>query len=338
MKLAIVIAATKSYTYAMKSQAKRIAACLRLYPVADYKVFLCGDAHIETVAAWWHRELPNTQALVLGDLEEGGENYKQAAQLRIARMRSAMHEAALKWGADFVWSLDSDVLPPINALRAMHTALQFDGGWYQVAFCTYPNDMYLGGFGTPQQTILPNVYDDERELPAELKAEGDDLEKSFKSGVSTPEMLERMDALRKRIQELPPKGNVFALNGAEYRRRGWLEHAYPGIGIGAIVPSDWSGFGCNLMTRHAVELARFEGYTGEGTEDLFINWMRWHPAGIRICVIPHAPADHVLWRAKKKDAPKDAPEYEHLMPYHEATGECRGHLRTRRVKWEPELF
>ncbi|OPZ54897.1 MAG: hypothetical protein BWY91_01388 [bacterium ADurb.BinA028] len=67
-----------------------------------------------------------------------------------------------------------------------------------------------------------------------------------------------------------------------------------------------------------------------GTEDLFVCWRRWHPAGLRINVITHCPCDHVIWEKKKGGS---ATEYNHIVAYHEHRGEARGHLRTRTVPW-----
>jgi len=53
----------------------------------------------------------------------------------------------------------------------------------------------------------------------------------------------------KRIEKYPPKSNVFVANGKKWRRRGWFDFAYPAIGKGAIVPSDWCGFGATMMNK-----------------------------------------------------------------------------------------
>jgi hypothetical protein len=87
------------------------------------------------------------------------------------------------------------------------------------------------------------------------------------------------------------------------------------------------------MTARALELAHFEGYDGGGTEDLFIGWHRWHPAGIRQAVLPHCPADHVIWSKKKGGSPE---EYTLHHVYHEQEGECVGHLRVRQSPWRAE--
>jgi hypothetical protein len=106
-----------------------------------------------------------------------------------------------------------------------------------------------------------------------------------------------------------------------------MDFAYPGIGKGAIVPSDWCGLGCTLLSAKALALAEFSGYDGRGTQDLFLCWHRWHPAGLRIACVPHCVADHV-----KRD--KDG-KIVHYRAYHETEGEYRGHLRVRQQEWMP---
>ena len=100
-----------------------------------------------------------------------------------------------------------------------------------------------------------------------------------------------------------------------------MDAAYPGIGRGAILPTDWVGLGCTLMNRRALDLATFEGYSLKGTQDLFLCWNRWHPAGLRLAVIPHVLCHHV-----KRD--KQDPEKLILWrAYHEPSGDFAGHLR-----------
>jgi len=41
-------------------------------------------------------------------------------------------------------------------------------------------------------------------------------------------------------------------------------------------------------------LAIFDGYDGRGTEDLYVCFHRWYPAGLRIGAIPHSLCDHVI--------------------------------------------
>ena len=267
------------------------------------------------------------------DLSES--NYKEKAQIIIATLRSAAFTAARAWNADLCWSLDSDTLPPANALQCMLDSLAFDKGYYSIATCPYPNEAFLGGFGTPFHPIAEDFLEVERILPDDLKAETESLKKEASESKATEpskEWIDRKKAAEAKIKECPPEGNVFFLNGKYgYRRRGWLELAYPGIGRGSMVPSDWCGFGCTLMSKRALAFADFDGYSGEGTEDLFIVWRRWWPAKLLINVIPHCPCDHVIWARKKGG---NDGEYTLISSFHEEFGECVGHLRTRKSPWK----
>ena len=335
--LAITVCATKSYRYAMRSQAHRVAACLSYAERKEADVVLVGDDSIEEVGNEWHRILGfPVRILKMHGLTENGANYKNEAQLRIAAMRTEMFNATRH--ADLVWTLDSDVLPPPNALRCMEDVLRFDRGYYQVAFCTYPNSGPLGGQGASLASVMaPNIYEDERKLTKEVKAEKRDLNKAFRAvprGQPIPqELKDRAEKLRAAIEACPPVGNIFTLQGRRWRRRGWLDHSHPGIGLGAILPSAWAGFGCNLHTRKAADLCDWTGYDGSGTEDVYIQAFRWNPAGIRVAVIPHVYCSHVLARFKKDG------EKGHVMlhAYHEQDGEMQGHLRTREQPWTPEF-
>ncbi len=186
--------------------------------------------------------------------------------------------------------------------------------------------------------MAPNVYDDERAVPDDLKARRTALETAFAAlagAAPSEELRAESEAVRKALEECQPDGSVFARNARRWRRRGWLEEAYPGVGLGAVVPSAWSGFGCNLMTRAAADLCDWTGYDGQGTEDVFINRFRWAPAGVRIACITHAPCSHVL-RSTKRDA--GAPEtFTCRHAYHESGGEFAGHLRVRDVPFQPEF-
>jgi hypothetical protein len=337
MNLAITVCATKRYRYAMRSQAYCIAACLNYAQIVEPPlVVLVGDDSIPEVASEWETILGvpvQTVMLALDDTK--GVNYKREAQMRIAAMRRASIHATR--GARQVWILDSDVLPPPNALQCMQDMLRFDRGFYDVAFCTYNNGAYMGGYGLPNGSpMAPNVYSDERDIPADLKAETDALSAELKPGVHpTGEQLAKVEALKKRIEDCAPKGNVFERNAKGWRPRGWLEEAYPGVGLGAVVPSAWSGFGCNLLSRRAADMCDWTGYSGDGTEDVFINAFRWGPAGVRIACIAHAPCSHVLRSTKRSDT--DPETFTCLSAYHEPGGDSRGHLRTRPIPFTPEF-
>ncbi|OPZ54898.1 MAG: hypothetical protein BWY91_01389 [bacterium ADurb.BinA028] len=343
MPFVVTICATASYTYAMLTQARRVCANIStagIHP-KDVVIILVGDnsAALKRVLDAYKDHIPLATHIHIPVVygPDNATNYKEEAQLLIAKMREAAHAAARALNAEQCWSLDSDVLPPANALRCMRTMLEFDNGFYSVSTCPYPNTAFLGGFGTPEHPIAEDFLPHERKLPPELKAEFDANEAESKALTEppSPEQLARWDATNKKIRECPPDGtiwDVIAKHG--WRRRGWLDNAYPGIGRGAVVPSDWCGFGCTLMNREALALADFAGYEGHGTEDLFVCWHRWHPAGLRINVITHCPCDHVIWDRKKEGG--DATKYNHIVAYHEQRGEARGHLRTRSVPWKPE--
>lgn len=343
--LAITICATASYTYAMKAQARRVAACVNMEQgITSGKVILVGDDSDElmSVLRFYSELLPPHWSvdLVSGNFEDGLKNYKNPAQLVIARMRSRAFDAARRFQADICWSLDSDVLPPPNALRCMRAMLDFDGGYYSVSTCPYPSQGggdFLGGRGTPQNPISPDVYDDEREIPEELQERmkvvkhGPVEQATVWSALPLEEWKTERDAVSEEVKKCKPLGNVFALNAKGWRKRGWMSSAYPAIGKGAVVPSDWCGFGCTLMNRQALALAQFDGYDGAGTEDLFVCWKKWHPAGLRINVIPHAPCDHVIRNPKKPGY------FVHLMTGHEKSGECEGHLRMEPRPWYQQV-
>ena len=171
--------------------------------------------------------------------------------------------------------------------------LRFDDGYYDVSFGVYVSQGgggIMGGRATDQNWILPNWYEDEKE--------------QGKDG---------------------PKGNVFKLNAEKWRKRGWLEWAYPEVGRGAALESDWMPMGNNLFSKKALNLVDFTGYQGKATQDLFCYFRRLKPHGIRLCVVPHALSHHVV---RRKDEAGNT-TYKVLFMYHEPSGEFEGHLRHR---------
>lgn len=340
--LIITICATKSYTYAMKAQARRVVANIFNAKIKEGIVALVGDSsdELREIGDLYSAILPagwTCQIQAEKDMEETGVNYKEEAQLRIGRMRSSAFALGRKLGAKLLWSLDSDVLPPANALRCMVTMLTFDDGYYSIASCPYPNTAFLGGFGTPNNPIAPDFLPHERKLPkqlaTELAANDEELRKlqRLKKPI-TPAHQKRWGETSKKVDQCAPDGNIWQVIAKHgWRRRGWLDHAYPAIGKGSVVPIDWCGFGCTLINEEALSRADFEGYDGKGTEDLFICWHRWFPAGLRLNCVTHCPCDHVIWDGKKKNG--DANKYLHLISYHEAEGEYRGHLRVQTKPW-----
>ena len=332
MTLAITICATKNFTYAMCEQVRRIVANLRDEDPGH--VVLSGDSsrELKGIVAEFHRLLPSGWTVHHVEnhfAQDDNPHYQQSAQLLLMQLRSEAFSCARRLNVDYCWSLDSDVLPPPNALRCMKTMLEFDDGYYSVSSCPYPNALFLGGRGTPQNPISEDFLPHERQMPDELKAQWADFENRVRSAKAQDEVQKLWDgegtALQKKIRECPPDGNIWQVIGKHgWRMRGWLDHAYPSIGRGAVVPSDWCGFGCTLMNRRALEATHFDGYDGKGTEDLYIVWKRWYPLGLRINCITHCPCDHVIWEKKKGG---DAQKYTLLQTYHEQSGEYVGHLR-----------
>ena len=343
-ELAITICATKHYTYAMRAQARRVSANLAACPVDGVVIVLVGDGSPELldIVDYYRAITPSARVdlVTLPDISDDSENYKQKAQLLIARMRTEAFTHARALGVRQCWSLDSDTLPPANALRCMRDSLAFDGGFYSIASCPYPNDLFLGGFGTHRNQIAEDYLPTERKLTPQIRAEWEANEAELRElndskKPVTDEHRKRWEVTNKKVKECPPDGSIWDVTAKHgWRRRGWLDHAYPAIGLGAFVPVDWCGFGCTLMNSTALLYACFDGYEGHGTEDLYVCWRHWHPAGLRINAIPHCPCDHVIWGKKKNSDPNT---YTLIQSYHEPEGEYRGHLRTRRIPWQAEF-
>ena len=190
----------------------------------------------------------------------------------------------------------------------------------------------MGGRGTVRNHILPDFYEDECDIPESLlnkrKRIGNKLGKN-PVGALLKKLRTEMKSVHRKIRGCRPKGNVFEMNGKKWRQRGWCDYAYPALGFGAIVPFDWSGSGCTLMTQRAYMLCDWTGYEGEGTEDLYVIWRRWYPAGIRIGGVLHCPADHVI---RSRD-PKEKGKLIHIVTGHETEGEMVHHLRKQYRPW-----
>ena len=333
-KLAVTICATGRYQYAMKAQARAIHANLCRYagPIA---IILVGDDGLKDIEKLYgdlfSKKDDASVIRVAGFSETKGENYKNEAQLLIAQMRTAAFVRARTWGASIVWSFDSDVIPKSSdCFRTLRWILDIPNAFYEVAVSPYPSQGggdFLTGRGTPENPILSDYADQEREIPAELAASIAALKAEIEAiKQATPEMIERMSALRRKVGECPPKGNVFEMNSKNgWRRRGWLSVAYPGLGRGTIVPTDWCGFGCTLLSRRALDECDFLGYDGGGTEDLYVVWNRWHQVGIRIGSALHEPSSHV---SRRKDGKHYVSTVRFVTDADESKGECVGHLRT----------
>jgi hypothetical protein len=329
--LCVTICVTEGYNVALTAQARSVCSNL-LDATKGHIIFATDKEETVAAAAKIYREiLPDFEIHTIQDrYADHPKNYKEDAQLTIAQMRTAVLAKAKALRADLVWSLDADVLPPPNAYRCMLNALNFDAGFYSVATCPYISQGgggLLFGRGTIQRQIAENFADEERLMPEELKERiaAHKAELVARTPASM-EWQERMKDLNTEIEKCPPVGNVFELNGKRWRKRGWGEWAYPAIGKGAIVPSDWCGWGCTLINREALALADFTGYEGRGTEDLFVIWNKWYPAGLRIAAIPHCLCHHVVRKRGKEG-------YVLVYAYHETEGEAAGHIRVKQVPW-----
>ncbi len=338
--LAIATYATKSYFYCWPQFLRRIAAAAAHHAEAHFILATDQSDEAKQAIEAARHELPEgwrIQAVQL-PLDDGGaegKDYQTPAQMRIAALQGAAFAAARKIRASMLWSVEADNLVPADALRVAEWTLQMpqaDGSnFYDVAAVTYPNGLFLGGNGTPQNPIAEDFNEKERKLPPRLVRALEvcrERLKGCKDQKIGDKEGKRLGRLHERVKKCPPDGNVFEVTAKHgWRRRGWMDFAYPGIGRGAIVPSDWCGLGCTLMSAKALALATFEGYDGRGTQDLFLCWHRWHPAGLRIACIPHCVADHVKRGQDGKIV--------HHRAYHETEGEYRGHLRVRQQEWMP---
>lgn len=338
--LAITTYCTHNYAYALEAQLPLMVAALRYAGVSEAVFVMASDDSKETEAAFklikgaLSKLKIKSERVVLKVGDNGNGKHQRESNLNIARLQAAAWNAARLAGADLLWSLEADILPQANTLRVMMDALAFDRGWYGVAFCTYPNAAFLGGRGTPWNWILPSAYEDEREFSPALQQRLKDREArkkelAEKGGQPSDDDLKAWQQLAQEIEAAPTKGNVWRLNGERWRMRGWLESAYPGVGLGAMLPTDWVGLGCTLMSTRAFDLAHFTGYEGGCTQDLWLCWRAWHPAGIRMAVIPHALCSHVK---VQRDAGRAKNVIMHAR--HELGGECHGHLRNETRPWD----
>jgi hypothetical protein len=348
--IAITICATEKFSYALGLQARRVQAAMSGFnePKNNGHIILVGDGSppLKKTVALYKKLMPewNVHHIEMEGIDDKKPiAYREQAQIYIAQMRTAAFNLATQLGVDFCWSLDSDVLPPENAYRCMLNALKMDDvtdtgqhGYYSVATCPYPNLQFIGGRGTEEQPILPDFYEDERSVPQDILdriAAGRKRLSELKQpdtpekGLEWDSILRQLQELDQKVRECPPKGNVFEMNSKGWRARGWFEAAYPGIGKGSIVPIDWCGFGCNLLNKKALLLCQFDGYAGQGTEDLYIVWHRWKQADLRICAIPHCLCDHV----KNNPGHKKGENSQRVIVqcYHETHWPMIGHIRTR---------
>jgi hypothetical protein len=380
--LAIGTYATKSYFFAWPQFIKRINAA------ASYKkevhFILATDESEEAQKAFEYAKetLPlgwKVSCLTLDIQDDDKKKYKEESQFLIASLQDAVFNFAKKIRAKMFWSVEADTLVKPDALRISEWVLKMPQAngepYYDVAACTYPNGLFLGGFGSYSRQINEDFSFAERKIPKKLKFLLETCEKNIKSYTDiinlelenqnniehfkkNKALLEkeqkRFARLLEKSKKYPPDGNIWeVISKHGWRRRGWMDYAYPGIGKGSIVPSDWCGFGCTLMSEKALALANFDGYQGKGTQDLFICWDKWHPAGIKIACIPHSPCDHVKINTEETEGTEenkniknlnftnsienkdDIPKFIYYKAYHEPEGELRDHLRIKIEPWIP---
>lgn len=327
--------ATKRYSYALPNFGRRVCAALAHSHESGTFIFVgdtsdliykLAEKHIRSnLPSGWEYEF-----IKLDICDDDLSNYKEDAQLLISQMQSAALTRARQLRASYFWSIESDVLVPHNALSTSMDCINFDNGYYDIAMCTYPSQgggSFLGGRGSQYKHIEEDFEESEREIPKDLinKLKEHRKVKELDRDLSWHEANKEFDD---KIKECPPKGNVYELNAKKWRKRGWMEYAYPAIGKGAILPTDWVGMGCTLLSEKALNLAHFDGYEGFGTQDLYLCWSRWKPSGINMCVNTHAICDHVI-RKRGKDGEQLWEDFVIMNAYHELDGEYEGHLRQR---------
>ena len=210
--------------------------------------------------------------------------------------------------------------------------LEFDEGYYSIACCPYPSQGgggFLCGRGTRQNQIAQDFSFEEREVDESIVLDREKIIKEIKDlkpgdDGEAQKLHERKAKIERDAQDnAPPKhgGNLWKIMAeGGWRPRGWFDQAYPAIGEGSIVPTDWCVFGATLLNYDALAAVYFTGYSGAGSEGLFIVWNRWKPRGLRLCAIAHVPCDHIVRTGDDK-------KIVHTLVSHEQGGEAVGHLR-----------
>lgn len=339
----IVVAtyASTKYLHTIQSWARHVTAAVAHLPNVTWLVVTnrprtCDLPPNQTIRDLVKPFVPGNHTLEVQEIEftehEKGSGHEWS--LNVAKLQSPALSRARQLAAKYFFSVESDILIPPNAFDVLLNVLQFDKGYYDIAAGTYCNEAFLCGFGDERATIAEDYHWDERTIPSGLKRELACLLSQDLTLLDTPEKKSQYDAAMKRVltevRKCPPVGHIWdiiARNG--WRRRGWFEQAYPTIGKGAVVPVDWCGMGCTLLSAKALSLATFTGFSGEGTQDLFLCHQRWGPAGLRIACSPHILCDHIK---------PDGEKWKVLHAYHEQAPQYAGHLRQRVTPWrEDEL-
>jgi hypothetical protein len=338
--ISICTAATKSYLYAWPQLIRAIATAAAHHEEAHF--IFSSDQSDESKKAtdYAKSRLPEGWKVTTINLPitEDSKDYKEAAQIRIAQLQGEAFAFARRIKSDLCWSVESDTIPTADALRVLEWALKMPDAvgnpYYHVAAGTYPNGLFLGGHGSHDEHIYEDFKPHERKIKPRLLLLLEKTEerlKSTKDRKSAEKELKRMVRLRELVKKCPPDGNIWEVTARYgWRKRGWLDFAYPAIGLGSIVPSDWCGLGCTLMSKHALALSDFSSYSGHGTQDLHLCYKRWKPAGIRIACVPHVVCDHIKHRERDGKS-----EIVHHVAWHDLNENTFGHLRQREQPFVP---
>jgi len=334
-KLILGTCATQRYKYALPAFGRRVFASIYESNIKEGHIIFVGDQSDEiqnSYTSYIESLLPEgwTSEIIKLDLDDSGlNNYKEDAQFLIAKMQSRLFQRARQLGADYFLSLESDVLIAPNSIRVCIDSLKYDNGYYDVCMCTYPSQgggSFLGGFGTYRNPIAEDHLISEREIPEKVLQKYNKLQERVRNlKKEDKKLLEQWGKISEEVKSYPPKDNIFTLNGKNWRRRGWMEYTYPGIGKGALLPTDWVGLGCTMISSRALALAHFDGYQGKGTQDLYVGWNFWTPNDIKMCVSTHSICDHII---RDRDGDNQSfDKFTHVRAFHEPEGEYRGHLR-----------
>lgn len=371
MKLGITICATKNYAYAVMAQAVAVQANIRelIREGRQVETFIIlvsdGNEKMRKATSWYETNLKcKVSHIIRPELDDNVPGYKPDAQKIIATMRTLSFNAARALECDYVWSLDSDVIPKGNSLVCMENTLKFDSGYYSIVTCPYPSQgggAFLYGFGNHRNYILPTVFPEERQVPESVLKRQDKIKNAIQEveqKLSVEKEFENAQKLfrerellvgkfqrwLKRIEHrCPAKGNMHALNGVGYRKRGWEPYS---LGKGAIVETFWYGMGNTMFNNRALNLVDWNGYQLGGTEDLFLHHEVLSSHNLRAAAVLHCPAHHVIRRrvpvqgefeekilrsGEKKQIPKFKTIHKQVFVYFEREGECEGHLRQKEI-------
>jgi hypothetical protein len=329
--ICIVLPCTSSYSYAIEECITAISVALK---GRSADLYLCTDKSssvMEKIRTLTRLGNLNVKEVAIDVCDSGAIPYKEKAQIIIAQLLGNGFEMAREGNYDLCWIVESDVIVHPDSLDSLIWALNYPSSpRYEVTCSTYFNGSFLCGRGTPYNQIAEDYLPSEKvgglELSKKIKAMSKKLNAYALKRKNPPkEMIKEMDDLHKKLKESPPKANVFALNAKKWRKRGWLDQAYAGSAVqGAVLPTDWCGHGCTLLSKKALMLSNFVGYAGHGTQDLFLCWNKWYPAGIKIGLVVGVPAYHV-----KKDPKGNLFAWEpYFVPDCEETA---GHLRVRQI-------